>query len=173
MIDSSADDDNNNKGLKRPFFMPVNILPAAAHDAQVISDLAMRSKAHWGYDEKFMSQVKQELTYQADEINHHPTYLAKLGESIIGFYQLRQVSQSVVELEALFVEPTLIGQGVGGQLFSHAVKQASQLGYQQISIQADPFAQAFYLRQGCITVGTKRSLSITGRQLPLMVYNLD
>ncbi len=103
-------------------------------------------------------------------------YLAGLiaikDETIIGFYQLIHVDEKAVELDALFVEPACMGEGVGGQLFAHAVTQGRQLGYTVLTLQADPFAEAFYLRQGCVKASEKPSLSIPGRVLPAMIFDL-
>ena len=41
----------------------VNIRPVNAFEAQLISKLAIRSKAYWGYDEKFMDSWVDELSH--------------------------------------------------------------------------------------------------------------
>ncbi|TDR23854.1 GNAT family N-acetyltransferase [Marinicella litoralis] len=152
--------------------MSVIITQAQAHDAAAIGALAVRSKAHWGYDEAFMQQVKAELTYQANDIQQHPTFIASKGSNLLGFYQLIAIDSSTAELDALFVDPDFIGQGVGAQLFSHAVTKARAKHHLFLKIQSDPYAADFYRKQGCLQVGTLESLSIPGRLLPLMVYPL-
>jgi N-acetylglutamate synthase-like GNAT family acetyltransferase len=149
------------------------ITEAKPQDAAIISDIAMRSKAHWGYDDQFMSQVRDELTYSAENVTQHPTFIATKKANIIGFYQLQAVDAGEVELEALFVEPTFMGSGVGARLFCHAVEKAGALGFKTLSIQSDPAAEGFYTKQGCVKVGTKASLSIAGRQLPLLEFSLE
>lgn len=141
-------------------------------DASTISDIAIRSKAHWGYDESFMLQAKGELTYGAPDIKNHTTFKAVDDELTMGFYQLIHVDELTIELDALFIDPTFIGQGLGEQLFHHAASKARQLGYQTMSIQSDPFAEGFYYKLGCAKVGEKPSLSIPGRVLPAMVFDL-
>ncbi len=145
---------------------------AKPQDAAIISDLARRSKAHWGYDEAFMKQVEAELTYSAEDIQLHPTFIATDGHSLVGFYQLIHVDEKTVELDALFIEPSHIGQGMGHQLFGHAVDQALQMGYQTMSLQSEPYATGFYLKKGCVKIGEKPSLSIPGRVLPSMVFEI-
>ena len=54
--------------------MNTSIIKALSCDAQVITDIAMRSKAHWGYDKSFMSQALEELTYNATDIKNHTTF---------------------------------------------------------------------------------------------------
>ena len=101
------------------------------------------------------------------------------------------------ELEALFVDPTYVGMGVGAQLFQHAIQKAiprminedttknevdehqevtttltSPVPVIVLNIQSDPYAERFYLKQGCINVGQRESESIPGRFLPLLQYKL-
>ena len=150
----------------------LNIIRAQRKHATVISELALRSKAHWGYSLQFIRAVKSELTYSENDVTEYLTYIAKKPGQVAGFYQLVELNSATVEMEALFVDPLFIGKGIGRQLFDHAVNQARELGYQSMSIQSDPNAENFYLRLGCIKEGEKPSLSIPGRMLPMMRFNL-
>ncbi len=149
------------------------ISQAQPQHASVISALAQRSKAHWGYDEAFMKQVKAELTYCAADIKQNPTFVAKQGSNLLGFYQLIHVNDQTIELDALFVAPDVIGKAVGKQLFAHAVVQARLMGYQMLSLQSDPYAAGFYIKNGGVTVGEEPPLSIAGRLLQSMVFDLQ
>ncbi|MCB1581985.1 MAG: GNAT family N-acetyltransferase [Xanthomonadales bacterium] len=140
-------------------------------DASEISQLASVSKASWGYDDSFMATVKDELSYTAQDIAKHPTYLVKFNNEILGFYQLRSVDEITVELEALFVKPNAMGKCLGQSLFMHASAQAKK-SFKTMLIESDPFAETFYLKQGCIRVGEKPSLNIPGRSLPLLHFLL-
>ncbi len=148
------------------------IVKATRQDAQNLSELAMRSKAHWGYDESFMTQAQDELTYDAFDLDEHITYMAVDHGLTTGFYQLIHINDATVELDALFIAPQFIGQGLGERLFNHAVSQARESGYKAMSILSDPFAEGFYLKLGCVKVGEKPSLSIPGRFLPALVFAL-
>ena len=46
----------------------------------------------------------------------------------VGFYAMRRVSATESELEALFVEPARIGQGIGRALMDHAKIAAAAIG---------------------------------------------
>lgn len=137
-------------------------------DAKAISALAMRAKAHWGYDEAFMEACREELSYSAEQFDlpgwHF--YVCEHGANIKAFYALER-SAGEVELDALFVEPASIGQGIGMSLLQHAQFKAAKLGAHRIVIQSDPHAAGFYQAAGAIDIGLRESLSIPGRQLPL------
>ena len=82
---------------------------------------------------------------------------------------------NIVELEALFVEPNCIGSGlrIGSKLFQHAIDYSRDtLSAQTMIVQSDPYAEEFYIKQGCVHVGTKESGSIPGRYLPLLHYQI-
>jgi ribosomal protein S18 acetylase RimI-like enzyme len=70
------------------------------------------------------------------------------------------------ELEDLWLDPELIGRGMGRRLFEHALRIASELGFDSLVIEADPNAEPFYLAMGAARIGDRRSS--TGRTLPLL-----
>ena len=94
---------------------------ARASEADLLSGLAMRSKAHWGYDSDFMNACKLELAFQANRISGENSRcickVASSSETIAGFYLVEQSSDQEAswDLEALFVEPKCIGGGIFGQ----------------------------------------------------------
>ncbi len=145
---------------------------AVPDEAARLSELAMRSKAVWGYSPEFMAACRDELTLSPDYIESTPTFVADAGEAPVGFYSLERLSTSEVELAFLFVEPEAIGQGHGRQLIEHAKAQARAAGHATMVIQGDPNAAGFYCAAGGRLAGTRESLSIPGRRLPLFHIDL-
>jgi len=150
----------------------VSVRPATPNLAAILTDLILRSKAYWGYDEVFMAASHHNLTLTAEYIAANLTYVAEEAGLLFGVYSLFEHTPQQVELDNLFVEPTAIGKGVGKLLFDHAVEQARQRGYREMRIVADPNAESFYLRQGATRVGAVASPAQAGRLLPLLCYNL-
>jgi N-acetylglutamate synthase-like GNAT family acetyltransferase len=149
------------------------IRPATASDVDALSTLALRSKAHWGYDEEFLSACREELTLHEDDLATRPTFVLEQAGRAIGFYTLERVTESQVELWFLFVEPDAIGQGHGRRLLEHAKAEAIARGFSTMVIQADPNATEFYQHLGGRLVGSQPSGSIPGRMLPLLEIQLD
>jgi GNAT superfamily N-acetyltransferase len=149
------------------------IRPAVAGEATMLSELALRSKAHWGYSPAFMAACRAELTYSGARIDSPScTFaVAERSDEPVGFYAL-YASAAELELEALFVEPAHIGSGIGRALMRHAVAEAVRQGAARLVIQGDPHAAAFYEAAGCVQVGTRESASIPGRMLPLYALAL-
>lgn len=75
-------------------------------------------------------------------------------------------------LGMMFVDSTVIGQGVGRMLFEHMVAAARDLGFRRLSIDADPNAEPFYRAMGAVRVGTVPSGSIPGRALPQLTLTI-
>ena len=147
----------------------LRIREALPQEASLLSRLALRSKAHWGYSQGFLDACQSELTVDPSRLgtDDYQCFAALDGGSILGFYTLQSVSAGSYELEALFVEPEHIGSGVGRMLIQHAVQRLSERGAERLIIQGDPHATEFYVAAGARQVGTRESESIRGRDLPL------
>lgn len=150
---------------REPPVPPAIIEEAKVDDAEYLTRLAFASKRHWGYDDAFMERCRIELTVRADHIEDRPTYVARAADQILGFYILVSMNASCMELDMLFVEPSSIGDGVGGALMRHAMNVARDRGASTLRIVADPFAAPFYEHFGARLIGTSISPS-TGRALP-------
>ena len=139
---------------------------------QLISDIAMRSKAYWGYSPEFMEACRVELTYSPSFLSENDFFVVKDQQTIVGFYGLVKLSEMQIELEALFIEPDLIGRGLGRLLIEHAFVTAKASGAQEMIIQGDPNAAHFYTKIGGKLISEKESVSIPGRFLPLFSVDL-
>jgi len=149
----------------------VTIRPAEPDEAHARTELTLRSKAHWGYDAAFMNAVTDELTVSRDMIAEHEVFVIEEHGHVAGFYALI-VDGPKAELSMLFIDPPAIGRSFGRALFEHAAREARALGATDLFIDADPFAEAFYLAQGAERIGESPSGSIPGRMLPRMRYRI-
>ena len=111
---------------------------ARPEEAGVLSALALRSKAHWGYDAEFLAACQDDLTLSADDIASSAVYVCDGVDAPSGYYRLVLQDDGVAELDALFVEPAAMGQGVGRSLWRHAVATAAKLGCSEMVWQSDP-----------------------------------
>ena len=139
------------------------IRPATAQDARALSDLALRSKAHWGYDSEFLELCHDDLAVTEAHIATRHLGVAVDGESVLGFFML---GESADVLDMLFVDPGAMGRGVGRMLLAEAVRAARARGIRALLIDSDPFAEGFYLAAGARRIGEVPSGSIPGRTLP-------
>ncbi len=152
--------------------LTVTLRPAVPGDADALSRLALRSKGHWGYDEEFLAACGVELTLRPEQCDGVHTVVAERGDALLGFYRLAGEAP-VAELADLFVDPTVIGRGIGATLLADAVDRARALGVSRLVIDADPNAAGFYVRMGARRVGSVASSSIFGRELPRFELVVD
>jgi GNAT superfamily N-acetyltransferase len=143
----------------------MELRPARPDEAALLSALALRSKAHWGYNDAFLAACRHELMIRRGEITARHVTVAEVDGAVAGHYTI-----DGAELGQLFVEPAHIGRGVGRALWTHAVGAAHELGIHTLSIDSDPFAEGFYLAMGATRVGSTPSGSIEGRELPRLTF---
>jgi GNAT superfamily N-acetyltransferase len=146
---------------------------ARPDDAGDISELAVRSKGHWGYDPEFLEACREDLALSPEEIAETAVYVFEGNDGIAGYYRLMPMQHGAADLDALFVAPEAIGQGIGRRLWEHAVDTAAELGFRELIIQSDPHAEGFYLAMGAIRDGVLESTVSPGRMLPLLRYAIS
>ena len=144
---------------------------ATPDDAARLTDLALRSKAVWGYEVAFMDACRAELTISQESIRHQPTFLAEDRGRLLGFYQLR-LSVPSAEVAQFFIAPEAIGSGLGRRLWRHLERSARAAGARRLEVDSDPHAEGFYLAMGMVRRGTAPSGSIGGRMLPHLAKEL-
>ncbi|USN48517.1 MAG: GNAT family N-acetyltransferase [Pseudobdellovibrionaceae bacterium] len=148
------------------------IRPAKEHEAKILSDLAVRSKSYWPYDEKFIQDCKDDLSLNPDHIKAGMVYVYEENDKPIGYYGFDSKAE-FPEMICLFVEPEYIGKGIGLKLWSHSLTFAKNNNWQSFKIVADPYAaENFYLKVGCKQTGTYQSPVREDRKLPLLEYSL-
>jgi GNAT superfamily N-acetyltransferase len=134
-------------------------------EAEAITALMRRSKAHWGYDQEFMDRAQDALTVRPDMIRDDRVVVAERDGVLLGFYQLCG-EPPAGRLEDLFVDPAAIGTGLGRVLIEHAFAAAGRRGFRTLEWESDPNAEPFYRHLGAERVG-EREVSY-GRSLPVM-----
>jgi GNAT superfamily N-acetyltransferase len=150
----------------------ISLRPARPDEAAFLTELCLRSKAVWGYDEKFIAACRPEVIMTPETVASSCVMVAEIDGAVVGMTQLT-VRSSVVELDKLFIEPGSLRSGVGRTLLSWAKAEASRSGAVALMVDADPYAAAFYRRCGAIDVGLVPSGSIPGRFLPRLRFLLE
>lgn len=67
-------------------------------------------------------------------INNSCIYVGEESDEIIGVYVLKETKKIVVEIMNVAVQDIHQGRGIGKQLISHAINEASKQGYAQLEI---------------------------------------
>jgi len=148
---------------------------ARPQEAQALSALCRRSKAHWGYDAQFMRLSEAALAVPRALIEHGLVLVAEDADGApLGIASVDALErQGEFDLAHFFVEPAAFGTGVGRTLFAAAVALAKAKGARRLIILSDPNAAAFYARMGAVEIGDAPSDAIPGRRLPLLRYEIE
>jgi GNAT superfamily N-acetyltransferase len=135
--------------------------------ARLLSELALRSKGYWGYDQAFLDACRAELTLTAEEVKTRRVTVAERDGQVVDFSAVAGEPPEGT-LAYLFVDSDHIGTGLGRVLWEHAIVAARTLGFARLTLEADPEAEPFYLAMGAHRIGSVPSGSIPGRVHPLL-----
>ncbi len=150
----------------------MQITRAHSTDAERLSRIAFRAKAHWGYPAEWLEAWRDSLTVHADEIGVDE-YLVALSDDgkAVGFCAVNGVPGGEWWLEHLWVLPEWQGRGVGRRLFDAAVAYVREWGGEWIDLRSDPHAEGFYLRMGAVRTGeVDATVNGVPRTLPELRY---
>jgi ribosomal protein S18 acetylase RimI-like enzyme len=150
--------------------MAIDVVLRSARDdeAGLLTELALRSKAYWGYSEEFLAACRAELMVTPRKLRSGRMVVAEVSGQVRGFYSL-DGQPPEGELGNLWVEPSAIGTGLGRRLWQDAIQAAEAAGFTSLRVEAEPSAEGFYLAMGAQRVGGVPSGLIPGRTLPLLV----
>jgi GNAT superfamily N-acetyltransferase len=150
----------------------MHIRNAKPGEAEGLTALCTRSKAHWGYDAAFMKMSAAALAVSEDDIAAGCVLVAvdEAGH-VVGMAAVLPGGETS-DLDAMFVDPPAIGSGAGRALFDAAVALARRQGAKRMTILADPNAAPFYERMGARYLRNAPSDAIPGRTLPFYEYDL-
>ena len=146
------------------------IRPARPEEADALSRLCVRSKAHWGYDAAFMALAGPAVRVRPEWIRRGDVVVA--GEPPLAVSAIAPQDGDEWDLALFFVDPPAMGSGIGRILFGATVDLARRRGAKSLFILSDPGAAAFYERIGAARLGEAPSDAIPGRMLPTLRYTL-
>jgi ADP-ribose pyrophosphatase YjhB (NUDIX family) len=149
----------------------LRIRRARRGEADALTALARRSKAHWDYDPEFIERAAAEMVVRPADIDAHEVWVLEDGTGqVVGFHRVILGAPAI--LEDLWLEPSAIGHGSGRLLWDHAVAIARAARAEAIELDADPNAVGFYARMGARVIGETPSAIVPGRSLPRMRLDL-
>lgn len=150
----------------------ISIRNAKAEEYAVLSDIAFKSEAYWGYDSDYMNKFKSIYNVSEEFINNNPTVIIEEDDNIVGFYGIVN-EESETTLEYFFIEPKYIGKGYGKLLWNYLVKDCKNRRIKEFSIVTSLQAKDFYVKMGAIPCGEVESLLKKGRIIPQLIYRIN
>ena len=152
----------------------IQIREPKTDESDALTQLCVRSKAHWGYDEEFMRLSRPGLTVTPEMIAEGRVLVAEDEDlGVLGVASLEAMPEAAhYDLALMFVAPEAIGRGIGRRLFDGVVDWLRARDARRLEILADPNAARFYERMGAVGIGDAPSDAVPGRRLPLYEYLL-
>ena len=150
----------------------ISIRRVDPQEANVLTQIALSAKRHWGYPERWMEIWIPQLTFTPEYFEGNESWVAVDDDQQIGFYTLQDENE-IAWIENLWVLPVYIGKGVGRRLFRHTLELARRREYRTLQLEADPNAVGFYEKMGMHKIGERQS-EVDGqpRSLPIMEMTL-
>lgn len=152
--------------------MRIEIRRANLEEADTLTEIARAAKRHWKYPESWIQQWQTDLTITREFIASHEVFVATINGEIVGCCALA-MTDSLAEIEHMWIRPAHMGTGVGRALFEHAKARAVERGGNVLELSADPYAEGFYARMGAKRIGEVRAdMNGQSRVLPRMRMEL-
>lgn len=132
--------------------MRIEIRRAHPEEADILTETAHAAKRHWNYPESWIQQWQSDLTITPEFITANEVFAATINDEIAGCCAL-VMTDSLAEIEHMWIRPEHMGSGVGRALFEHARERAIERGANVLELSADPYAEGFYARMGAKRIG--------------------
>ncbi len=149
------------------------IVKASKEDAEELTEIALASKAYWGYSQEQIESWREDLTVTPEMVERNEIKFIGTQKGIGAFYILNlDESDDYCTLEFLFVRPDFIGRGFGRALLRHVFGSAKAGKKRYMRVLSDPNAEPFYAKYGFKVIAQEKS-SIPGRFLPVMEKDIS
>ena len=125
----------------------VHIRQVRPDEGELLREIAIASKGHWGYDPEVVRNWATGGDFTAEGLARKAVHVAEVNGRVVGWAGLIPRGD-VCWLDDLWIEPSSIGTGIGSHLFRHAAHVAEELGASRMEWEAEPNALGFYERMG-------------------------
>jgi GNAT superfamily N-acetyltransferase len=135
-------------------------------DAARLREIAYAAKAHWGYDEQLVREWADSI-----DVDDGRIILVEEEDGVAVAWAALIPQGEVCVLEDLWVEPRVMGRGLGTRLFRRSEERALELGASRMEWGTEPNAIGFYEKLGGRYLRDGEP-SEWGRILPVMGVDL-
>jgi len=144
---------------------------ATATDCRDLSDLAIRSKRHWGYSKEAMELWNENLTLTEDYLNSHTVIKAMLEEDPVGFFSLEEIKPTT-RIAHFWIDTPYLRKGYGSFLFRYMMKFLYDRNVEKATLVIDPNSQKFFEKKGAKVVN-KIEHKVKNKFLLIVEFQVD
>ncbi len=149
----------------------MRIRSARSGEGDVLREIALSAKSHWGYSEGFLEAARGSLAIPDAAIAAGRVFVLEDDGQVVGFFGFEGEPPTGV-LEWMFLLPAHIGRGAGRLLWTEALERARAVGFRELMIESDRYAEGFYAHMGATKVGESSS-PVDGAPLPVFHVRLE
>jgi hypothetical protein len=120
------------------------ISKATSEDHLELTELTIRSKAHWDYSKEHINEWLLELTITADYIDKNEVFKLVKDNRIVAYYSYCHSNNYEVLLDNLFVSPKFIRKRLERKLLLDFLDRVKSKGVMQVLLYSDPNSEGFY-----------------------------
>jgi N-acetylglutamate synthase-like GNAT family acetyltransferase len=130
--------------------MPFLIRNAESTDMDDVQGVFRRASMSNENDRELLQEHPEWLTLSDLGVFEERTRVAVDENGIITGFATHLISDGVVELEDLFVDPPRMREGIAAALVLDICSRMHQLGFESLEVTANPHAMAFYEHVGFV-----------------------
>ncbi|MFV0305218.1 MAG: GNAT family N-acetyltransferase [Moheibacter sp.] len=120
---------------------------ASISDTEELSNVAIRSKRHWGYSKEAMELWNQNLTITEGFLKTHTVIKATLEDEIVGFFALEEIKPTT-RIAQYWVDTPYMRKGYGSAMFKYLKEFLNQHHVEKATVVLDPNGLAFFEKKG-------------------------
>jgi GNAT superfamily N-acetyltransferase len=126
---------------------------AEASEVHELEDLQRRASLVWEEYRADLIAHPEAIAIPADTIEGRSVRVAIGSGRLLGFAVVAPLGNGRSQLDGLFVEPDVMGRGLGRALVADAVTIARHRGVKRLEVTANPRAVGFYEKVGFVADG--------------------
>jgi N-acetylglutamate synthase-like GNAT family acetyltransferase len=135
-------------------FSDVLIRPAIVSERETLKALQIRSSLSNPGDREALLANPDAIELSFEQIAARQVFVSEQSGAIVAFAAMVPRDDGDTELDALFVEPSMLRRGIGRLLVEHCAEVARSGGSTALHVVGNPHAERFYLACGFKMVGT-------------------
>ncbi len=121
--------------------------PATVKDIDELSEVAIRSKRHWGYSKEAMELWNQNLTITEDFLKSHTVIKATLEDEIVGFFALEEIHPTT-RIAQYWIDTPYMRKGYGTVMYNYLKDYLKMRNVEKVTLVLDPNGMAFFEKKG-------------------------
>ena len=151
----------------------VSIRPAVTGEQKTLESLQLRASLNNPGDREAMLANPDAIVLPPGQLDAGQVFVAEQKGVIVGFAVVLPREDGQVELDGLFVEPSLWKGGIGRSLVDHSAVFARKFGAMALHVIGNPHALGFYTACGFESLGVTKTRFGTGLLMRLRLQSSD